>query len=83
MAENNAGRPADDARDVHDKPDESDAETPEETLMRHEELHHEHRSRIDALCKHVGMTDGPEDDVRDVRDQPDKSDSIRKRRRHD
>lgn len=83
MAEKSGERPADDARDVSDKPDESDVETPEETLMRHEELHREHRDRIDALCKHVGMKDAPEDDVRGVRDEPDRSDSMRKRRRHD
>lgn len=83
MVDKSGDHPADDARDVHDKPDESDTETPEETLMRHEELHHEHRSRIDALCKHVGMKEGPEDDVRGVHDEPDRSDSIRKRRRHD
>lgn len=70
-----AEKPEDDVKDVHDEPDKG--ESPAETLERHEELHREHRSRIDALCKHVGM---PGDDASDVHDEPDR---IRNRRRHD
>jgi len=78
------GRPADDARDVHDEPDKSDSESLEETRERHEMLHHEHRSRIDHLMKHCGINEGEaEDDVRGVHDKPDRSDSVRQRRRHD
>ena len=39
---------ADDAEGVHDSPDRSDSESPEQTLERHEALHHEHRERIDG-----------------------------------
>ena len=78
-------RPADDARDVHDNPDKSDSESPEETMRRHEELHHEHRARIDHIMGKLGLEE-PEDDVRGIHDKPDRSDSTRdkmlRRKRH-
>ena len=75
--------PTDDARGVHDSPDRGDTESPAETLERHEALHHEHRERIDALCKHVGLEE-PADDAKSVHDSPDRADSVRRqRRRHD
>lgn len=77
-----AEKPADEAKDVHDNPDKGDSESTEETLERHEALHHEHRGRIDALEKHLGMGE-PGDNVRGARDEPNRSDSIRQRRRHD
>ncbi len=73
---------ADDAKNVHDSPDRDDSESPEETLERHEALHHEHRERIDALCKHVGLGE-PADDAKGVHDKPDRADGVRRRRRHD
>jgi hypothetical protein len=81
-----ADKPQDDARDVHDEPDKGDSESPEETMARHEELHREHRSRIDRLMTHCGIKEEgmPEDDVTGGKDKPDRSDSVRsRRRRHD
>lgn len=46
-------KPADDVRGVHDEPDKGDSETPEETMTRHEELHREHRDRLDEHDEHI------------------------------
>ena len=67
-------RPADDVRGVEDKPDESDSESPEDTMSRHEELHREHRERLD---EHHGRLENLEKQFSG------KGEERRPRKRHD
>lgn len=67
-------KPEDDVKDVHDEPDKD--ESVDETLERHEALHHEHRRRIDRIHEHLGLEDEDEG-------EGEPEDDIRRRRRHD
>jgi hypothetical protein len=68
------GTPRDEAEGAHDDPNAGDSESLEETRERHEELHREHRSRIDRLMTHCGIKEEGEGEPKD---------DVRRRRRHD